>query len=266
MSNLAFSLHELGELKEAAELEHQVVEGHRRLLGDRHPDTLTVEAAYALTLYEIDRAVDGAALLSSIAERVTASDGQPETVAQHFVPILQRFANLLHSKGELPGALRFLDTAFVISQKLLGDDHSLTVTALLRIGALMLAAGQFEEAQAIFESGLAVRMRVLGDDHLDTLEAMTNLGSVLYKREDYRAAYKWQKRSFDKLSASVGAKDARLTRAAWGLLLTLVALDRGNEATQLLRDRLLWLFRENPADLDPSQRQIAALLYQYVQP
>lgn len=266
MSNLAYSLHELGELKEAAELEQRVVEGHRQLAGDAHPDTLAVEAAYARTLYEIDRAAEADALLAGIAERVTASDGQQEAVAQHLVPILHRFANLLHSKGELPGALRFLGTAYGISQKLLGDDHSLTVTALLRIGALMLAAGQFEEAQPIFESGLAVRMRVWGDDHPDTLEAMTNLGSVLYKRQDYQAAYKWQKRSFDKLSASVGAKDARFTRATWGLLLTLDALDRGKEATELLRDRLLWLFRENPADLDPSQRQIAALLYQYVQP
>jgi tetratricopeptide (TPR) repeat protein len=224
MSNLAFSLHELGEFKEAAQLEQQVVEGHRQLAGDRHPDTLSVEAAYARTLYEIDRAAEAAALLAGIAERVTASDGQQETVAQHLVPILRRFANLLLSKGRLTGAQGFLETAFAISQRLLGDDHP------------------------------------------DTLEAMTNLGSILYKRKDYRAAYRWQKRSFDKLSVLVGAKDARLTRAAWGLLLTLDGLGRGKEATQLLRDRLLWLFRENPADLDPSQRQIAALLYQYVQP
>lgn len=266
MSNLAFSLHELGSFAEAAEWEHHAVDGCRSLYGDQHPDTIIAQITQARTLYDLNRETEANTLFTTVTENVMASAEEGATIALVIVPALLMFGRELQGRALLAGAKTLFDSAYLVSQKLVGDEHPLTLKSLTYLGRLLFAIGHLDDAYAMCESVLTLRLRTLGEYHEDTLESMTHLGTLLYQMGDYSAAYTWLKRAVKSLPSLAGGKDSGTTAAAWALFLTLNALGRAKEATELLRDHLLWLLNEDPSALDPSQQQIMALLYSYVQP
>jgi tetratricopeptide (TPR) repeat protein len=79
-------------------------------------------------------------------------------------------------------AIEVTEALLADRERVLGPDHSDTLTARNDLAAAYLAAGRAAEAIPLFERTLADRERVLGPDHQDTLTARSNLG------ESYRAA------------------------------------------------------------------------------
>jgi hypothetical protein len=68
MANLASTYRNQGRWKEAEELEVQVMETRKRVLGAEHPDTLTSMANLAYTLKDQDRDDEAIELMTSCLE------------------------------------------------------------------------------------------------------------------------------------------------------------------------------------------------------
>ena len=66
-------------------------------------------------------------------------------------------------------------------RRVLGDNHSDTLSSIGSMGELLARIGKYEEAERYFLEALECRRRVLGDEHPDTLLSISNMGTLLNK-------------------------------------------------------------------------------------
>ena len=64
-------------------------------------------------------------------------------------------------------------------RRVLGDDHSSTLTSVANLGQLLLELGKLDEAAPLHREAMDRSRRVLGDDHPTTLSTIDNMGRFL---------------------------------------------------------------------------------------
>ncbi|MFI7662739.1 tetratricopeptide repeat protein, partial [Micromonospora parva] len=149
-----------------------------RLLGDEHPNTLTVHANLAASFNQAGRTTDAI----TIEEKVAADsarllgDEHPDTLGAH--------ANLAVSyrqAGRTTEAITLLTKVVDEYVRLLGDQHPHTLSARASLAVCYGQAGRTSDAITIEEKVAADSARLLGDEHPDTLGAHANL-AVSYRQ------------------------------------------------------------------------------------
>ena len=70
-------------------------------------------------------------------------------------------------------------------QKLFGDQHPDTFSAMTGLGELYMRQGRYEKAQPLLDEAVRGRRRVLGAKHPETLEALSMLGTVFLQQQNY---------------------------------------------------------------------------------
>ena len=84
-------------------------------------------------------------------------------------------AQAYDSAGRLGEAIALFEEVVADSVRVLGPDHSDTLTSRNNLAYAYDSAGRVGEAIALYEEVLTVRTRVLGPDHPDTLSSRNNL-------------------------------------------------------------------------------------------
>ncbi|MEU7907677.1 tetratricopeptide repeat protein [Actinoplanes sp. NPDC049118] len=166
-----------GEHATAARLFTQALDGCRRLLGERHSDTLTAMSNLARTLHdrgelEQARRLHGQALA---ARREVLGDLHPDTLTS-----VCNMARVLHDQGDLDQAGRLHEEALTVRRRVIGKLHPDTLTSMCSLARVRHDQGELEQARRLHEHGLAARRAVLGDLHPDTLASISNLARVLH--------------------------------------------------------------------------------------
>jgi len=64
-------------------------------------------------------------------------------------------------------------------QRILGDEHPDTISAISNLAITLGDQGKLEEAAAMRREVLEKRQRILGDEHPDTISTMSNLANTL---------------------------------------------------------------------------------------
>jgi hypothetical protein len=64
-------------------------------------------------------------------------------------------------------------------QRILGDEHPDTTSAISNLAITLGDQGKLEEAAAMRREVLEKRQRILGDEHPDTISTMSNLANTL---------------------------------------------------------------------------------------
>jgi tetratricopeptide (TPR) repeat protein len=85
----------------------------------------------------------------------------------------------LLAQGDLDGARQELESALVMSNRLLGGTHARTAIAKALLAQVLQQQGRFEDAMKLYQEALETLHQALGRDHLDTLTAGTDLAAVL---------------------------------------------------------------------------------------
>ena len=99
-------------------------------------------------------------------------------------------AALCKAEGDLAAAEPLYTEALALRRSINGDDHPLTLTAMMELGLLLRAKGAPEDlAQAVvLLTTVEERCRsVLGAQHPDTIQAMQSLGSLLQQQAATKA-------------------------------------------------------------------------------
>jgi len=73
-----------------------------------------------------------------------------------------------------------------------GDEHPLTLAAMLDLAEMLWARGRLAEVRALEEHVVAVRRRVLGEGHGDTLKALGKLATTIGAEGDLDEARRLQ--------------------------------------------------------------------------
>jgi tetratricopeptide (TPR) repeat protein/CHAT domain-containing protein len=222
----AVRLSKAGKGREALALARRAYETRKRVLGERHHDTLLSLVNLATQLNDQgDRRQARAAYEQALrGYKELLGDGHPTTAW-----VLGSLGNLLKDEGDLAAARLYLEQALQIDEEVLGDRHPdtgsahnnlagvlrdlgdpaarthyeealrtfkealgdkapLTATALNNLAGLLQSRGELAAAQGYFEQALKINQEVLGKDHPETAVTLNNLGSVLDARGDYAAA------------------------------------------------------------------------------
>jgi serine/threonine protein kinase/Tfp pilus assembly protein PilF len=208
------SYKDLGLFPEAQRQDERALELRRRVLGERHHNTLTSmhelaelyryqgEYAKAETLYvqtlEIQRRVLGEAnqdtldTMDTLAQLydgegkyapaeplfLKALEGKRRTLGEEHRDTLASMNNLaLHywSQGKYAQAEPLYVKALEVQQRLLGDDHPDTLEGMNNLAALYQSQSRYAESEPLFIKALEGQRRVLGEDHPTTLNTMNNL-------------------------------------------------------------------------------------------
>lgn len=229
-SNLADTLHNQGEFKQAGDHYRRILAA-RRQGGEQSFKYSDAQDDLGLNLMAESKAAEAEPLFLS-ALRI-----RTQTLGEYHVRTLKTVANLgrlYWEQGRLEKAQPFFLHIYKADQQILGADHPETLTAMSNLGALHWKLGQYKETEQLWSEALLKSERVLGPDHLKTLILRGNLAELFRTTGQYEKAESIARQTIDGLTRVMGAGDARTVVAMKNLALILRDAKRLRESEELL--------------------------------
>jgi eukaryotic-like serine/threonine-protein kinase len=176
---------DLGLHTEAQRHLERALELRRRVLGDRHPETVASMSTLGW-VYERQGAYARSEQLRAQAldiRRRTLGDSHPDTLGS-----MNELAGTYDREGKYAQAEALLIKALETQERVLGQDHPRTLSSRNNLLVAYSSQGKFAEAEPLAVRMLESRRRVLGEEHPDTLTSMQNLAALYHFQRKYAAA------------------------------------------------------------------------------
>jgi len=175
--------HHEGRWKEAEELEVQVMEMSKKVLGDEHLSTLTYVANLASTHIHQGRWKEAEELLVQVTEATLRVLGNkhPSTITS-----MGNLASAYRHQGRWKEAEELEVQVLEMRRMVLGDEHPNTLTSIHNLASTYIYQGRWKEAEELSVQVTETTLRVLGNEHPSTITSMGNLASV------YRYQGRWK--------------------------------------------------------------------------
>ncbi|CAG8544496.1 14721_t:CDS:10, partial [Acaulospora colombiana] len=234
-SRLAIALGECGEWREVENIQREVLEVRREILGLRHPDTITAMNNLAYTLGHHRQLEEDEKIQREVLEarREILGLRHPDTITA-----MNNLAITLGHRGQLGEAEKIQREVLEVSREILGLRHPDTITAMNNLAHTLIHRGQLEEAEKIQREVLEVREEILGLQHPDTITAMSNLASTLGHRGQLEEAEKIQREVLEVRREILGLRHPDTIRAMNNLASTLGDRGQLEEAEKMKREVL----------------------------
>jgi tetratricopeptide (TPR) repeat protein len=261
--NAAWYADDKGNYNTAEEMNRQALEGHKRVRGVEHSDTLASMANLASVLrnqgkYEEAEAMNRRAL-----------DGYEKVLGKehpHTLTSVEIVASILQGQGKYEEAEAMNRRALDGSEKVLGKEHPHTLTSASNLASALQYQGKYEEAEAISRRALEGREKILGKEHPDTLSSVSNLAPVLRYQGKYKEAEAMSRRALEGRERILGKEHPDTLTSLNNL--ALVLRDRGKyEEAEAMSRRVLdgrekILGKEHPNTLTSVSNLASVLRYQ----
>ena len=163
MSNLAATLRKQGDFAGARGLQEQVLEAHRRTLGEDHRDTLEAMNDLARTLQELGELDDARKLQEQVLERCRRNRGESD---RETLRAMNDLALTIQYLGDLAGARRLQEHVLEESRRSGGEKDQDTLIAMDNLAVTLREQGDLSGARRLQEQVLEICQR-LGIDSLD---------------------------------------------------------------------------------------------------
>jgi tetratricopeptide (TPR) repeat protein len=170
----AIALYEDGRYEEAEELEVQVMQTRKRVLGDDHPDTLTIMGSLAATYMSQGRWKEAEELEVQVMEtrKRVFGDGHPQMLTS-----IANLAATYRNQGRWKEAEELQMQVMDTMKRVLSDEHPHTLTSMHNLAFTLQSQARDEEALALMERCFQLREQVLGKQHPDTQSSLNMLSS-----------------------------------------------------------------------------------------
>jgi tetratricopeptide (TPR) repeat protein len=181
----ASTLYSDGQYKEAEELQLQVVQTRKRVLGDEHPSTLISMGYLASTYSEQGRWNEAEELEVQVVQtrKRVLGDEHPSTLIS-----MGNLASTYSEQGRWNKAEELQMQVMQTRKRVLGDEHPSTLTSMGNLASTYSEQGRQKEAEELQMQVMQTRKRVLGDEHPDTLLSMGNLASTYSEQGRWKEA------------------------------------------------------------------------------
>jgi serine/threonine protein kinase len=173
------SYKDLGLFPEAQTQVGRALELRRRVLGERHIDTLiTMHELAEIYRYKEEYAKAEPLFLRTLElQRSVLGEKHRETL-----DTMDALAQLYDSTGKYAQAEPLLIQALEARRRTLGEEHTATIATTSNLAMHHWSQGKYAQAEPLWTKALEVNQRLLGDEHPDTLTGMNNL-ATLYQAE-----------------------------------------------------------------------------------
>lgn len=191
MGNVYF---ELGLYPRAETLFSQALDVRRRVLGDRHPETLVSMSNLGRTISVEGRNAEGEKLLRDALAMQQRKPGpeHPDTLAT-----LQRLGTVVGREGDLAAEEKLTREALESRRRVLGEENADTLESMDDMAWVLLAERRYPEAETVQREALSVEMRVQGADNPGTLDSSNRLARILSLEGRYAEAETLQRGALD---------------------------------------------------------------------
>ena len=231
-TNFALVLWENGDFNNAEQLEVQVMDMRKMLLGAEHPDTL-ISMANLATIYRYRGRWDEAEKLD-----VQVMDMTKKLLGAEHPQTLTSMANLASTywnQGRQIEAEQLDVRVMDMRKKLLGAEHPDTLTSMANLATIYRNGGRWDEAEKLDVKVMQMRKKLFGADseHPDTLTIMSNLACTYQHQRKYIEAEQLEVQVMDMRKKLLGAEHPDTITSMGNLAITYHNQGRWIEAEQL---------------------------------
>ena len=229
-TNFALVLRENGDLNNAEQLEIQVMDMRKKLLGAEHPDTLTSMADLAITYRDQGRWNEAEQLDVQVMETRKKLFGteHPKTLTS-----MANLASTYRRQGRWNETENLRVQVMNMTKKLLGPEHPDTLTSVTNLASTYRSQGRWNEAEQLEIQVVDMRKKLLGTEHPDTLTSMANLASTYRSQGRWNEAEHLEVQVLDMRKKLLGAKHPKTLNSMANLASTYRKQGRWNEAEKL---------------------------------
>ncbi|XRB19427.1 coatomer subunit epsilon [Pseudoscourfieldia marina] len=180
--DVASLLKRQGKYADAEPLFREALDGHRRELGDAHPDTLNSINNLATLLMDQGKYDEAEPLFREALDgkRRELGDAHPDTLQS-----INGLANLLSDQGNYADAESLYREALDGHRRELGDAHPDTLASINNLASLFHEQGKYDDAEPLYREALDGYRRELGDAHPSTLDSINNFAILLKDQGKY---------------------------------------------------------------------------------
>lgn len=184
MSDLANTLHNLGENKQAKSMQEEVLKRYHDRDGDTAPNTLAAMNNLALILGSMGNYKRAKALQEQVLQIYRAGLGNyhPNTITA-----MNNLAVTLNDMGQYDDAKALKEDVLQISREAFGNESSDTIDAMTSLAITINNMGDYNAAKALGEQALQESRKSLGEAAPNTINAMECLAKTLGSLGDYTA-------------------------------------------------------------------------------
>jgi tetratricopeptide (TPR) repeat protein len=228
-SNCAMALYSDGRYDEAEELETQVMQTRKRVLGDEHPHTLTSMGNLALTYKEQGRQREAEELEIQVTKmrKILLGNEHPETLL-----ITSSLASTYWSQGRWKDAEE-LQVQVMQTERVLGDERPETLNSMGNLALTYWKQGRWKDAEELQMQVLQTRKRLLGNEHHDTLSSMGNLALMYSDQGRWKEAEELQVQVLQIRKRVIGKEHPDTLTCIGNLALTYYNQGQWKEAEEL---------------------------------
>ncbi|KAJ4287135.1 hypothetical protein N0V88_007757 [Collariella sp. IMI 366227] len=177
----AYEMHKL--VQEAT----HAYEYRRKVLGERHPDTIRSMAELAVTYYAQGRYEEAEKIKVEVLalRRDVLGEKHPNTIGS-----MASLAATYHAQGRYEEAEKINVEVLALRRDVLGEKHPDTIGSMAELAATYYTQGRYEEAEKIVVEVLALWRDVLGEKHPDTIGSIASLAATYHAQGRYKEAEK----------------------------------------------------------------------------
>ncbi|KJZ70769.1 hypothetical protein HIM_09853 [Hirsutella minnesotensis 3608] len=175
-------LHDLGRWKEKEPVDESAYEYRKKVLGERHPNTIRSMASLATTYHAQGRYDEAEKIkVEALAlRRNVLGEKHPDTIRS-----MALLAVTYHAQERYDEDEKISVEVLALWRDVLGDRHPDTIRSMADLAATYHAQGRYDEAEKIYVEVLALRRDVLGEKHPDTIWSMADLAATPLQRPNY---------------------------------------------------------------------------------
>jgi hypothetical protein len=168
----AMALYSDGRYNAAGQLFVGVIETRKRVLGDKHPDTLSSMANLASTYWNQGRWREAEDLEVKVVEKTkrVLGDEHPFTLSS-----MGNLASTYSNQGRWREAKELEVQVMETRKRVFGDEHPDTLISMDNFAHALWSHSCHKEAIALMESCIQSRQQVLGEQHPDTRSSLKTL-------------------------------------------------------------------------------------------
>jgi tetratricopeptide (TPR) repeat protein len=230
-NNLAEIYRKQGRWKEAEELEIEVLETSKRVLGHEHPSTIVSMANLASAFWNQGRWKEAERLETQVLEiskRVLGTD-HPATLTS-----MANLASTIWNQGQWREAEELEVQVLETSKRVLGAEHPDTLISMANLASTFYSQNRLTEAEELGVQVLEMGKRVLGAEHPDTLISMANLASTVWNQNRFKEAEELEIQVLGTSKRVLGAEHPDTLTSMANLAFTWKGQNRDKEALELM--------------------------------
>jgi tetratricopeptide (TPR) repeat protein len=269
----AMTLYSDGRYKEAEELQVQVMQTMKRVLGNKHLDTLRSMHNLATTYSSQGRWEEAEELQVQVAQTTKGvlGDEHPDTLTStanlaltywnqgrwreaeelqmqvlqltnrvldnehpNTLRSMHNLASMYRGQGRWIEAEELQMQVVQLTNRVLGVDHPGTLSSMNNLASIYGNQGRWGEAEELQVQVMQTRKRVFGDEHPDTLSSMNNLASIYGNQGRWGEAEELQVQVMQTRKRVLGDKHPSTLTSMHNLAYTLQSQSRYREALALI--------------------------------